>query len=498
MTPKLTPPDDNRPLYPGSFFRFLVVAFVLVSTPLVIGLVQLTAEADGLAKRSEETVRNVSSIVQDVQAMQAAVSQMERIVRQSIALGEPPALEAYGGLRAQFLQIADRLSKARLPPNMTAQLREVMSNEAALVSGLRATVVLADVPAEMDSMDLGLEALAEAGTAAAAIEIENIRQQVVTSKNHAMVIAAVAIPLAVLLAVLFTVLLARPIGRIDRAINRMGAGHLDDSIHIGGPQDVRLLGQRLDWLRVRLKELEAERALLSQSLSHDLKTPLTSIHEGTDLLLQGVAGPLNPRQDEIVQIMRQSVHAMSGNIEGLLTVRSGALRDAPVALEPIELRALVASVLSQHELSSRTKQLTLDVEGPELHLNGDRAKLRIVFDNLLSNAIRFSPNGGRVLFALSAVAGVARIQVSDEGEGLTEEDAGRVFEPGFRARDQPTPGVPGSGVGLTITREFVMAHGGEIRIDAHGSELNLRGARFVIEMPGLTQNTSPSSAARIG
>jgi two-component system, NtrC family, sensor histidine kinase GlrK len=486
MTSNLPPIKDSKPLYPGSFFKFLVLAFLLVCAPLVVGLIQLTTHADSLAKRGEQTMRGLASFARDVQSLQGYFFQMERVARHSIALVEPPSQLAFNPLHEQFSQVALRLLDANLPANSVAQLDELIKSEAELQSALHVATPLTAMPTQLTRMNHALDALGDSGNAASTLEMVNIRKRVAESQTQALITIGVALPLALFIAAFFTVLLARPVRRIERAINRMGAGRLDDPINIGGPKDVQMLGQRLDWLRLRLRELETERELLSQSLSHDLKTPLTSIHEGVDLLMQGVAGPLNPQQDEIVQIMRQSANAMNSNIESLLISRSGELRNAPVALEPIAIRELLGTVIKRHELSARARHLSLEIKGQELHLNGDRFKLNSVFDNLLSNAIRFSPLGGHVLFELTALLGVARIEVSDEGQGISVSDAAQVFESGFRAGDSAAHGVKGSGVGLAITREFVLAHGGQIHLDPHGSRLNEKGARFIVEMPGLT------------
>jgi two-component system, NtrC family, sensor histidine kinase GlrK len=476
---------DVKKLYLGSLFRYLVLSFLLVSTPLVIGLLQLATQADVLAKRSEESMRSVGLFARDVQLLQSYSLQMERLARVSIARAERPSQEAYRPLHDQFAQVSSRMLKTQLPSESVEQLNEVIGIELELQGAFNATAELTSMPDQLRQMNHALDGLGDSGNASSAREMLKIRQLVESAQTQAILTVVVALPLALFLAVIFTVLLLKPIHRIDRAISRMGAGRLDDPIHIGGLKDVHLLGQRLDWLRLRLRELETERELLSQSLSHDLKTPLTSIHEGIELLVQGVAGPLNAQQDEIVQIIRESASAMNGNILSLLTSRSGALRNAPVALEPIAIRELISGVIKRHELSARSRQLSIEVRGQEMHLNGDKFKLNSVFDNLLSNAIRFSPQGGHVLFELTALLGVARIEVSDEGLGIDENDADQVFEPGFSSADPQAAAVTGSGVGLSITREFVFAHSGDIRLDPHGSTLNERGARFVIEMPGL-------------
>jgi two-component system, NtrC family, sensor histidine kinase GlrK len=471
---------SNRP-YPRSFFRFLILAFVLVTAPLVVSLVQLTLEANSQAAGSGAAVRKVAAVLKDVEALGPPLTQIERLVRQSLALNEPVPLDLLDNAHAQFTQVATRLLQVDQATDVLSDMRALAKAEGGLVITLRANPLVRELPNDLEQISEQLQALSDAGNRTAAREIGLLQAAFAQAQRHAVVGLAVALPLALLLAGIFTVALARPLTRIEDAIRAMGAGRLDEPIRIGGPRDVRMLGERLNWLRTRLSDLEGYRELLTRSISHDLKTPLTSMVEGLELLRQGVAGPLSPRQSEVVGIMHDSAHALSDKISGLLTVRSSALRDSPVDLRPVQLRELVMAVVSHHRLVAQGRQLNLQVLGPDIRLSADGPKLRIVFDNLLSNAIRFSPDGGGIDIELSLRGEQAHIVVADDGPGVPMGDIDRIFDPGYRAKGQPEHAVVGSGVGLSIAREFVLSHGGKLLLQA--AQGRRKGAHFSVVLP---------------
>jgi two-component system, NtrC family, sensor histidine kinase GlrK len=480
----------RRP-YLNSFFSLLMLGFLLVALPLLVSIVRFTMQAEEMERHAEEALNRVTWLVEDTQGLHEAGLLMEHMARQALVLGEAPEKEAYAALHGRFVQTALRLSKAQLPADMAAFLRDAIGAEAKLnehISGEKPATQ--EVARDILALSKLMDSLVAAGHDATEGEIKRLRAELDAAERESFIEAAIIVPLVPLLAAGVALMLTRPLNRIDRAITLMGAGHLESQINVNWPRDIRMLGQRLDWLRVRLKELQSDRELLSQSISHDLKTPLTSIYEGTDLLTQGLAGALNPRQQEVVNIMRDSVQAMSGKIEELMTVRSSWLRDAPVELRPVGLRALIESVVAEQRFNARARQVTVDVAGAELEISADAAKLRIVLDNLLSNAIRYSPADGLVFFELRKLGDRARIEISDEGPGIDAVRPEDVFEAGYRARNQPDSGVTGSGMGLNIAREFVIAHGGEIQVLPKGSALRRRGAKFLITLPGLIQDAN--------
>ncbi len=113
-------------------------------------------------------------------------------------------------------------------------------------------------------------------------------------------------------------LIARPIRQLDQAIRQMGTADFTHAIEVNGPQDLRYLGQRLEWLRTRLHELEEQQNRFLRHVSHELKTPLTAVREGAELLRDNVGGRLAPEQQEIVRIVRENTLSLQKLIEDLL------------------------------------------------------------------------------------------------------------------------------------------------------------------------------------
>ena len=150
-----------------------------------------------------------------------------------------------------------------------------------------------------------------------------------------------ALLLAGVLAALSGWWLLRPLGRIEHAISELGENRLARPIHITGPADLRQLGERLDWLRLRLAELEANRNRVLRHVSHELKTPLASLREGVALLADGVLGRLNPEQREVAGILEHSARALQERIEQLLHYNASQFDARKLNLQPSALFPLL-------------------------------------------------------------------------------------------------------------------------------------------------------------
>ncbi|RYY71331.1 MAG: two-component sensor histidine kinase, partial [Comamonadaceae bacterium] len=287
-----------------------------------------------------------------------------------------------------------------------------------------------------------------------------------------------AIALAVVLAVGFGIWLARPFKRIERAIVRLGENQLAEPINIPGPSDVRGVSQQLEWLRLRLTELDADKARFLRHVSHELKTPLAALREGVALLQDGVAGALSPNQEEVVRILHQNTLSLQGQIEALLRFNAAAFEARQLRRRKMDLATLLHEQVEAQRLQWRARNLAVTVEGSAPALPVDADKLGTAIANLLSNAIRFSPAGGTVRLQLSTSAQGVCIDIRDEGPGVAANDENRVFEPFYRGERQPEGSVRGTGIGLSIVQEYVAAHGGRVRLVS-----DTGGGHFRIELP---------------
>ena len=292
-------------------------------------------------------------------------------------------------------------------------------------------------------------------------------------------LVGVSVAVAILTALLMGWWLSRPVKAIEDAIERLGESRFDGSVDIPGPADLARIGRRLDWLRLRLSELEAERERTLRHVSHELKTPLTALREGVALLQEEIAGPLDGAQREVVDILDANARSLQGHIESLLRLNAVSLGARRLHRRPVDLHRLVDEAVQDRELQIQARHLQIASDVPSERGLLDADKLRVVVDNLLSNAVDFSPDGGTIQLSARIAGDRLTLACIDQGPGVAAEDAERIFAPFVQGHRPALVERQGSGVGLSIVRELIAVMGGKIRLLSAGSA----GAHFEIELP---------------
>jgi two-component system sensor histidine kinase GlrK len=286
------------------------------------------------------------------------------------------------------------------------------------------------------------------------------------------------IPVVVFLVIGFTILITRPIRQIDLAIRRMGSGELGTPVNVAGPEDLQYLGERLDWMRRRLLDLEQQKNRFLRHVSHELKTPLTAVREGAELLADEVVGKLMPRQREIADILRHNSIELQKLIEDLLSYSASQFHKVTLEVHPVPIRRVIDRVADDLSLALRAKELQLDISTDNVTLPADFEKLRIILDNLLSNAIKFSPPGGKITLLARVKGSYVEIDVADEGPGIPHADRAHIFDPFYQGTHAVHSLVKGTGIGLSVVKEYTQAHGGSVEVvdcgDRPGAMLRVR------------------------
>jgi two-component system, NtrC family, sensor histidine kinase GlrK len=198
-------------------------------------------------------------------------------------------------------------------------------------------------------------------------------------------------------------------------------------------------------------------------------------------LQEEVVGALEGSQKEVVDILQHNVMALQQHIESLLRLNAASFEARRLSRRPLPLKKLLSDVVGSRELQIQARHLTVLREAPAISLPLDGDKLLVVLDNLLSNAIDFSPEKGVIRLVAAITNNILHITCIDQGPGIAEEDAELIFEPFVQGhRASPTP-RQGSGVGLSIVRELMTAMGGRVfLVPGNG---NSSGANFRIEVP---------------
>ncbi|MDC8757877.1 sensor histidine kinase [Janthinobacterium fluminis] len=465
-----------------SFRQLLFAAFILIAGVLTATSVQALLTLERLARLGRESAAQAVMLTEQSQRLSERTLAMERSARQFLVLDDPVFRERYVAAwqdaNAALLALGGALPG--LPPALLAEWRaqgeaawdvlktaprRKQAGHPALHKAFERLPALNDSLARASKSEIGRRGDALLG------ELERQRRLLA-----ALVGGAVA--LAALLAACFGLVLSRPLRRIESAIGLLGANRLDQAISVGGPADTRRLGRQLDWLRQRLADLDADKERFLRHISHELKTPLAALREGVALLEDEVAGPLTAGQREIAGILRHNAASLQTQIEDLLRYNTAAFDAQHLQRASVDVPALLRAVVDGQRLQCQARRLRVEVRGAPVSALADADKLSAALANVLSNAVRFSPEGGAIVFAVEAGPEALRIDCSDEGPGVAPQDGERIFEPFYQGARQAAGARNGNGIGLSIVRQYVAAHHGSVALLPSAT-----GAHFRIELP---------------
>ena len=246
---------------------------------------------------------------------------------------------------------------------------------------------------------------------------------------------------------------ASPIGDVMEAAGRVAEG--DYSVRVAeerGPHEVRALAHAFNSMVARLQADDEQRRNLLADVTHELRTPLTVVQGNLEGLLDGIY----PRDDAHLQPILEETRILSRLIDDLRTLalaESGAL---VLQKEPTDLAMLVSETVAFFQAQADEVELSADAE-PGLVLEVDPERIRQVLENLIANALRYTPRGGTIRVRCFAEGAHAKVSVSDTGAGIPSDKLPHIFDRFYKSRDSR-----GSGLGLAIAKNLVMAHGGEI------------------------------------
>jgi two-component system sensor histidine kinase GlrK len=477
--------------YPRSFLGLLLAGFSLVALPLVGALAYSAWNTERLADQSRSAVYSASQAARASRSLVNRIGSIERLALQIAVSRDPDVAADYARVHRSFRQVSDELYLLPLERTQLEALNKAVQEEGelyAMLASARGRPAAGAVKTLTTQLsDSAYEVLAISHLVADR-EVLRLRAnaEAVQLRLFLLIIFGTAVALAIALAL--TRYIARPIAELDASIRRLGSGDFAAPIAVRGPEDLQTLGERLDWLRRRLIELEEEKNRFLRHLSHELKTPLTALREGTELLNDQIGGPLAPPQRQVVGIMRDNGIKLQRLIEDLLDYQRALHATASLVLRPVALDTLVADVVRPHALAMQAgdQRLVLDLEKVSVEVDAD--KIRSIIDNLVGNAVKFTPAGGTVRIVERADSENITLDVIDSGPGVPVEERDAIFNSFFRGRARPGGRVAGSGLGLAIARELAEAHGGRVTL-VPGSE----GAHFRVTLP--RKRTRPLAVA---
>ncbi|MBQ3106377.1 MAG: HAMP domain-containing histidine kinase [Eggerthellaceae bacterium] len=302
-------------------------------------------------------------------------------------------------------------------------------------------------------------------------------QQFRDNSYQAMVVAAgVAIVLASCIGFLFARNLVSPINRMTRTARAIKEGDLSARTNLRGEDEISRLGETFDDMAETMeKDRELERRLTTD-VAHELRTPLMAIQSTVEAMVDGVFAA----DEERLETVNSEVQRLSRLVDALLKLARLENRSTPMKEEVVDVGELIAGIIATHEAFVADEGLTLEYQAqPNVLVVGDADMIRQATANLISNAVRYTPEGGHIFVSVRAGDVMASISVRDTGIGLSPEEAKMVFSRFWRADAGRNRASGGLGVGLAVVKEIVDRHGGWVQVEGQKGE----GARFTIHIP---------------
>ncbi|WP_026042623.1 sensor histidine kinase [Pantoea sp. A4] len=449
-------------LFPRSLRQLVLMAFLLVLLPLLVLAWQAWESLSALSDQAADTNRNTFTDVRRSEAMARTALELERSYRQYCVLGDETLAKLY----------------------QTQQIRysQMLSTHSASLPELKAFAVLQQTLPQL--AQLHCENGNPGGEAAEALDKFSATNTQMVQETRDVVFsrglqlqreiadrgqffgwqALILFVISLCLVLLFTGMIIGPVKQVERMINRLGEGKaIGQNSRFRGPRELRSLAQRIIWLSERLAWLETQRHEFLRHLSHELKTPLASLREGTELLADEVVGSLNGEQKEVVTILDNSSRHLQQLIEQLLEYNR-KLMDGPISLQTINLDELLEEVIRAHALPARSKQMQTHIDFAASHCLAEPTLLMRVLDNLYSNAVNYGAESGNIWLRSQLSGNKVSIEVANSGTPIPVTERDMIFEPFYQGSQQRKGPVKGSGLGLSIARDCLRHMQGDLKL----------------------------------
>ena len=275
--------------------------------------------------------------------------------------------------------------------------------------------------------------------------------------------------------------IARPVSLLGEKTKDIGKGNFAGDLNISSPPELAELADAFNLMSKRLNELDKMKADFFSSITHELRTPLTAIKMGSGLLQAGVEGPLTKGQKDLLTTIEKETNQLIGLVNSILDLSKMEAGMMSFHLEPRNIGSLIDQAVEETGLLAQAKGINLEIRvTKELPIvKVDSEKMLQALRNIIGNAVKFTPEAGRITVSARSVNHGVEVSISDTGPGIPAENLVTVFEKFQQAPAKGASPVKGTGLGLAIAKEIVIRHGGRIWAESQVGH----GSTFFIVLP---------------
>jgi two-component system, NtrC family, sensor histidine kinase GlrK len=478
-----------------SLKSLIVLGFVIAVIPLFLAVMYAAFGMRETSALGRTINSQVFEQTKSIRLVMQKTSDIERKARLFVLLSDPAVRQpyeqkSYENTRASFKQALNELLSLHINNKITLLVNELSEKENLIYQQIIGLEDEGNLQLPVDQVFQGLRESSNSLSREFEYHVEHdfneLRIQSESLEQGLLTKGAVLLVISFIFIALLLFMVSRSVRQLDAAIRRLGLGELDEPINVEGPSDLRYLGNRLEWLRTHLIGLEASKQQFMHNVALEIDQPLQNICASVGHLANvedDDEKPNSARQD----IARQ----LSTNADKLRTVYGELVRYSQVNTKPeasrkasTNMKSLLESVIEDFQPRLQAKSISLKQLVRPIEILGIQEQLRSILEQLMLNAVRYSPVGGEIRIMLRGSGKLMELEVEDEGPGIDPDERPHVFEPFFRGKtiqgNENAEGL-GLGLGLAIVKEYVANHQGKVDIIDPRQDQN--GARIRIQLP---------------
>jgi two-component system sensor histidine kinase GlrK len=362
--------------------------------------------------------------------------------------------------------------------------RDLVGEEIELMSARRAYAQDRYKQEKENSTDrilAGLERLKTRGQQRSEGKLTGVAEAGADAHQVAMIIAAVSLGLVVAISLLITRSVTRPLTALKERTGQIARGEFEGNLELTSPPEIAELAKAFNLMSSRLKDLDNMKSEFFATMSHELRTPLTSIKEGIGLLLEGVGGAVTDKQRRLLRILAEESDRLIRLVNSLLDLSKMEEGMMTYTVEPSSLASVIQRAVTEIGPLAEAKRIKIEAKVakqiPMVKMDPDR--ILQALRNLVGNAVKFTPEGGRVTLSAEQKNGSVEVSVTDTGPGISAEDLPMIFDKYRQGNSSASYMLRGTGLGLAIVKHIITSHGGNVWVESEAGQ----GSSFIFVLP---------------
>ena len=300
------------------------------------------------------------------------------------------------------------------------------------------------------------------------------------ARNVAIIISLFAFSTGLIVAFIITRSIKKPLDVMRAKTVKISQGNFMGDLDVKSPPVIAELAAALNTMCHKLQEVDSIKSDFFSHMSHELRTPLTSIREGTKMLLDGLGGETSEKQKHILKIITQESNRLINQVNALLDLSKMEAGMLSYQFTPLDIAALAKESLDTLAPLAEAKNISIDNRiGPLQSVNVDQERMLQVFRNIIGNAIKFTPENGKIKLEAMVKENFVEVRVHDTGIGIQGEDLDSIFQKFQQIVPKTGEKIKGTGLGLATVKQIILAHGGKVWATSQAGQ----GSTFYITLP---------------